>query len=96
MPTKPIISYVEKTKKPIEIDKTSIVSKKISKTEYKNWVNKLELTSFINTLYRHPSSNSYLYVICSCSREYNYTNQNEVPSGNKTCRCGRKIIEYSN
>ena len=94
MATKPRIQY-QAQERPLALDNdAAIVRKKVNKTTFVNWANKTELTDFIDALYVHPLSDTYLYVICQCGTEYPYTTKANVPSSNVTCSCGRKIIEY--
>lgn len=97
MAYKPVISYEVQQALPLVSQlNVSIVRKKIDKTTYRNWNNKFEFISYVNTLYVHPSSDCYVHIKCQCSTEYNYVNSSVVPSSNVTCSCGRKIIEYGN
>lgn len=94
MATKPRIQY-KADERPLTLDDNSaIVKRRVNKTTFVNWENKTELTNFIDTLYVHPQSDTYLYVICQCGIEYPYVNKANVPSSNVTCSCGRKVIEY--
>ena len=95
MAIKPVIEY--KARK-IPINGTlniSIVMKKITKNEYVNWKNRIELVNYIDELYAPPTSDTYLLICCQCGREYRYIDKTEIPSFNLVCQCGRKIIEYS-
>ena len=94
MPVKPII-YYEANVVPTELHNNSaIVRKKVDETTYVNWANKAELTDFIDLLYVHPLSDTYLAITCQCGREYNYTAKADVPKGDVACSCGREVIVY--
>ena len=93
MPTKPVIQYVG-AKNSTNIEPFAIVRKKIDKTTYINWMDKTEFTDFVDLLYVHPRSDTYVYVVCGCGLEYIYTTKVDVPASDVTCSCGRKIIEY--
>jgi hypothetical protein len=92
--TKPRISYIA-SHVPVGLLNRSIAQHKIDSTNYRNWHNKNELTSYIDTLYNHPQSDTYLAIRCQCGKEYNYVTKNDVPASNVTCECTRKVIEYS-
>ena len=91
MATKPRIKYVS-NKRPIELDDNLSIVKKSNGVK---WNNKTELTNYIDSLYVHPNSDTYLYVECHCGETYTYANKSNVPSSSVTCSCSRKIIEYS-
>ena len=94
MSTKPIISY-RTEKKPLTLDgNKSIVQKKVSKTEYRNFTNKTELTDFVDTFYIPPTSDTYMEITCQCGTKYTYATKTAVPATNITCSCGRKVIQY--
>jgi hypothetical protein len=95
MATKPVVSYEADQIFPLttQLNK-AIVMKKLSKTSYRNWTNKAELTAYVDTLYVPPRSDCYLFVKCQCGVEYTYATKTAVPSANVTCTCGRKVIEY--
>jgi len=95
MAIKPRVEYRAQLR-PLNLDdNASIVKKKINKTHYVNWANKTELTNYIDSLYVHPSSDTYLFIVCQCGNQFSYSNKTNVPSSNVTCNCGRKAIEYS-
>jgi len=73
-----------------------IVRKRLTKTSYRNWNDKKELTDYIDSLYVPSTSNCYLHIKCHCGVEYVYLNKIEVPAENKICICGHKIIVYGN
>ena len=92
---KPRISF-NSQERPLTLDNNAaIVRKRVNKTTFVNWNNKAELTNFIDSLYVHPLSNTYLYIICQCRREFIYSDKASVPSSNVNCSCGRKVIEYN-
>lgn len=94
---KPIVHYIADMKVPIDSTlNISIVRKKISKTNYVNWINKSELTTFIDTLYIPPTSDCYMCVTCQCGTDFSYSIKQEIPTHNVTCTCGRKVLEYGN
>jgi hypothetical protein len=93
MPTKPVIQYLD-SKRPIEITNGCLVRKKIDKTTYVNWMNKAEFTNYVDQLYVNPQSDTYVDIICSCSKEYAYTTSADVPATNLVCACGRQLITY--
>ena len=94
MAIKPRISYVAQLR-PLTLDaNASVVRKKVDESTMVNWANKTELTDFVDSLYVHPSSNSYVWIKCQCGIEYNYATKTAVPSGNITCACGRRVIKY--
>jgi len=72
----------------------SIVRMQITKTSYRDWNNKTELTDYIDTLYVPPTSDTYMFIKCQCGTEYVYATKTTVPATNVTCTCGRKVIEY--
>lgn len=93
---KPIISFQANQVVPLTQQlNTSIIRKKVSKTEYRNWDSKTELTDFVDTIYKPPTSDCYIFVKCQCGKEYEYIDKTEVPSENLTCTCGRKILQYN-
>lgn len=95
MAVKPVIMFICEDRMPlVPLLNVSIVRNKLSKTNYRNWNDKLELTTYIDSLYVHPLSDCYLCVRCQCGVEYEYENKTSVPSHNITCVCGRKVIEY--
>lgn len=90
MATKPVLQHVA-TKRPLPLDgNLPIVKQKNGDL----WANKTALTNYVDTLYVHPNSDTYLHVICGCGEEYSYTTKTSVPSSDVTCTCGRKVIEY--
>jgi hypothetical protein len=95
MATKPVISYIAKEIIPLTPQlNVSIVRKKLTKTSYRDYNNKTELTDYVDTLYVPPTSDCIVYVKCQCGAEYEYANKTAVPSVNLTCACGRKVVEY--
>ena len=91
MATKPVISFEAKSKVPVALVNKSLVAKKTGD----NYTNKTERTDYVDTLYVHPSSDTYLYAKCQCGQEYSYVDKAAVPSSNLNCsNCSRKIIEY--
>lgn len=94
MPTKPVIKYQCKAAVPVALNPNAIVMKKVGQS-YVNWENKTELTDFIDLLYVPPTSDTYMYAICCCGKDYIYTTKDDVPATDVTCTCGKKVIEYS-
>jgi len=72
----------------------SIVQKKISNSEYVDFVNKLEFTDYVDSLYAPLDVNTYCDITCQCSKKYTYSSKDDVPSDNVICSCGRKVIEF--
>ena len=93
MAIRPRISYVAE-KSPLK--HIPIVRKKISKTDYINWKNRLELVTFIDSIFQHPNSDTYLYIKCNCNKEYVYSSKSDVPFGDIICSCGRIVLKYDN
>lgn len=93
MPTKPVIQLIDHAK-PLGLVDGCIFRKRISKTEYVNWINKTELTDFVDSIWVHPLSDTYVYIVCCCKREYRYITKADVPASNVVCPCGREIITY--
>ncbi len=93
---KPVISYTTNKIPLIPQLNVSIIRKQESPSYFRNWNNKTEFTNFVDTLYVPPTSNCYVYIRCQCRSEYAYASKTEVPDGNITCHCGRKVIEYGN
>jgi hypothetical protein len=92
---KPVISYAAEQILPLNENlNKSIVSKKLTKTSYRNWNDKDEFVSYVDSLYVPPTSNCYVYIRCQCGAEYDYPSKVGVPSENLICGCGRKVIEY--
>jgi hypothetical protein len=95
MHIKPIVSYVAHNLiSLIPQLNVPIVRKKESKDNYRNWINKVELTDYVDALYKPPASDCYIYIKCKCGVEYEYTNKQTVPDKNVICKCGRKVVEY--
>ena len=91
MATKPRISFIAQALLPVELSNNSLVLKKNGT----NYSDKTELTDFIDGLYEHPDSDTYLYCKCQCGEEYSYVDKTSVPDSNTNCTaCSRKIIEY--
>lgn len=91
MATKPRLGFTS-NKRPQPLDDNAPIVKKNDNTLY---ANKTELTDYIDLLYVHPSSDTYLYAECECGIEYEYATKNDVPASDVTCTCGRRIIEYN-
>ena len=90
MATKPILSYKDQVSLPPEITPKPLVRKRSGE----DWANKTELTDFIDQLWVHPSSDTYLQAVCRCKLEYNYPAKEDVPATDFDCTCGREIFEY--
>lgn len=96
MATKPRITYLATGLMPLRgVLNTSISRKKIDKSTYRDWQEKNELTSFIDTLYVDPKSDTYLLIICQCGTEFNYATKSDVPTSSVICNCGRNVLIYS-
>lgn len=91
MATKPVLAFLSKPR-PLQLDENASVVKKKTGTSY---TDKTELITYIDSLYVHPDSDSYLYVECECGNTYDYANSVAVPATNVVCSCGRNIISYS-
>jgi hypothetical protein len=72
----------------------SIFQKKVSDTEYRNFVNKAELVEYVDSLYSPEDVDSYICITCQCGTRYQYNTKDDVPSESLICECGRKVIEY--
>lgn len=90
MATKPVLQHIA-NERPLSLDDNLPIVKQKNGSL---WSNKTALTNYVDSLYVHPDSDTYLYVKCGCGEEYSYTTKTSVPSSNTTCTCGRKIIEY--
>lgn len=92
---KPVISFTA-SQVPVNSNlNVSIVQKKLSDTEFRNYTSKTEFTNYIDTLHVPKGSTTYCYVKCQCGMEHDYANKDAVPAVNLTCSCGRKVIAYS-
>ena len=85
---KPVISYVSNFKtiqqQPIIVNRNGSL-----------YTNKQELTDFMDLLYVHPKSDTYIYVKCHCGKEYQYKTKIDVPENNTNCICGKVIFKYN-
>jgi len=91
MATKPVISFVD-NKRPTELDGNLPIVKKSDGNLY---ANKTELVAYIDTLWVHPDSDTYLYIKAHDDEEFIYATKDDVPADTVTATCGRKVIEYS-
>lgn len=89
---KPIISYkAGGFFAPIDIP---VVQKRISKKECRNYNDKQEFTDYVDSIKPSVRVDGYISILCSCGKEYDYVDKNEVPSSNLICDCGRRLIIY--
>lgn len=93
MPIKPRIKFQANNIPLIAQLNTSIVRKRLE-SGYVNFTNKTDLTDYVDQLYNPPMSDTYLYIVCQCKKEFIYTTKSDVPSSNVICNCGRKVIIY--
>lgn len=90
---KPIVSY-QAGKLFAPLMNLSVVQKRISKRECRNYNDKQEFTDYVDSINASPTVDGYVSIICCCGKEYDYANKTEIPSSNLTCDCGRKLIVY--
>jgi len=89
---KAIVSYIA-NRMPINMVNISVVQKKEGHSGV-NFKNRQELIDFINSKGTHKDAEHYLHICCQCSKDYLYDDENQLPTENLTCECGRKVIVY--
>ena len=80
MAEKPVIIYQAGPDSPITHN-VSIVQKRTEDSSV-NWANKAELVAYVDQLYVPPTSDTYLYIQCTCGRNYDYATSGDVPVSN--------------
>lgn len=89
--SKSIVSYITSSNPFL---KTPVVQKRESKTSFRNWNDKLELTNYIDSLPVPNGVECCLYIKCHCSAEHKFLTKEDIPDKNFLCKCGRNLIEY--
>ena len=94
MSYKPRLKFQANANFPLTLGNESLVIKRVAKNTYEKFADKTYLTDYIDALYSPPASDTYLQATCGCGIDYSYTAKTDVPVGDVTCSCGRKIVEY--
>jgi len=90
----PIIAYTAK-RLPFVME-LPIVRKRLSDRSDRNFNDKAEFVTFVDTIKPSVRVNGYVGIRCSCGAVYDYVTRNDVPSTNVVCPCGRKVLIYGN
>ena len=88
----PIIEYKASIFNPLNT--LSVVQKRLSKRECRNYTDKAELLAFIDSVKAAPEVDGYMRIQCNCGKVFEYATKDEVPAADLTCDCGRKLIIY--
>ena len=89
---KATVSYIA-SRIPLNLVNFSVVQKKVGNSGV-NFSDRNDLVSFINSKGHHKDAEHYLHISCQCGKEYLYDDENQIPTSNLTCECGRKVIVY--
>ena len=73
-----------------------IVRKRLSDKSDRNYNDKAEFVTFVDTIKPSIRVKGYVGITCSCGAEYDYATRNDVPSTNVVCPCGRDVLIYGN
>ena len=73
--------------------RTSIVQKRDGNT-LRNFNDKSELTSFVDSIKPSITVTGYVAVKCSCGHDHEYNTKDDVPAVDVVCTCGRQVITY--
>jgi hypothetical protein len=90
---KATVQYVA-SKLPVFMKDVPIVQKREGNVVV-NFLNKTDLTNFIDSQGTVPDADRYLMITCQCGKIYDYVLKTDVPNANMTCPCGRCVIKYA-
>lgn len=88
----PIIEYKSKGSL-FGVNPGSIVKKREGNS-YRNFKDKSELISFINSIKPSVRVEGYMKASCGCGKAYDFLKKEDIPENNLKCSCGRPIILY--
>ena len=90
----PIVAY-KASKLPFILE-LPIVRKRLSSTSDRNFNDKQEFIAFVSSIKPSRRVDGYVGITCSCGHQYDYATENDVPSTNVVCSCGRDVLIYGN
>ncbi len=90
----PIVNYID-LKTPFGTN-IPLVQKRLSKNSTRNFNDKQEFIDHIDSIKPSRRVDTYLVIKCSCEKEYEYKNKDEVPSSGLVCGCKRVLLKYGN
>jgi len=85
-----ILSFIRKT----TILKNVSIAQMTDGSLKRNFYDKAELVSVIDSIPPPAGADTVLYIKCGCGREYLWTTTDDIPTTNFDCVCGQKVIEY--
>jgi len=88
---KPLLQMI----RPSAFLKNISIVQKLDNGVHRNYVDRNEFISYIQSISRPPDVDTVLYVRCACNRDFIYTEITDIPNGNVNCECGQKVIEYN-
>lgn len=86
----PILSFIRKT----TILKQISIAQITDGSTKRNFHDKTELVTVIDSIPPPVGADTVLYIKCGCGREYIYVTTGDIPATDFNCVCGQKVIEY--